>query len=69
VADVKVDWHVPSQGEIDFVVRTLKEFVEPTVASLEELVRGGTKGKVVKMWANDFCVRRLQARKNFLTCL
>lgn len=51
--DVKIDWHVPSDAEIDFVLTVLDQVVTPTLDEVERLQGDGlTRDKV---WSNDFC--------------
>ena len=38
---LQVSWHVPTNNEIDFALRIFKELVEPTLESLEGLLKPG----------------------------
>ncbi|TRM60121.1 hypothetical protein BD626DRAFT_571905 [Schizophyllum amplum] len=51
--DVTVSWHTPDEEEIDFVLQIFREVVEPTLASLEQLLEPGIMRDAV--WRNDFC--------------
>ncbi|KAJ4476678.1 hypothetical protein J3R30DRAFT_3759946 [Lentinula aciculospora] len=59
--EVDIDWHVPSQPEIDFVLQILDEVASPTLAKIEQLLAR------VSSWdnadRNDFC-RFLQVSKS-----
>ncbi|KAF9073820.1 hypothetical protein BDP27DRAFT_1318212 [Rhodocollybia butyracea] len=60
--DVEVDWHVPSDLEIQFVFQLLDEVATPTLVKIEELLeRIPTWNSVDR---NDFC-RFMQASKAF----
>ncbi|GAA5895195.1 proteasome activator BLM10 [Sporobolomyces salmoneus] len=53
---VKVEWHVASQEEIDFTIELLREIVSPALDRLDELldqVQGGQSKS--QEWTNDFC--------------
>ncbi|KAE9410730.1 ARM repeat-containing protein [Gymnopus androsaceus JB14] len=58
--DVEVDWHVPSDPEIEFVLQIIDEVAMPTLAKIEQLLER------VSTWnsadRNDFC-RFVQASK------
>ena len=51
--EVDIEWHVPSDDEISFVVQILDDVVAPLIVRLEELL------KTTKTWGaterNDFC--------------
>lgn len=51
-AEVKIDWHVPSNGEIEYACEIIQEVVVPAVEKLDELVT--SSGSVGKEWRNDF---------------
>jgi len=36
-----MSWHVPSEEEIEFVLETFEDIVEPTLAMLEALLEDG----------------------------
>lgn len=36
-----MSWHVPSEEEIEFVLETFRDIVEPTLAMLEALLEDG----------------------------
>ncbi|KAF5384731.1 hypothetical protein D9757_006213 [Collybiopsis confluens] len=59
--NVQVDWHVPSDPEIDFVLQILDEVATPTMLKIEQLLER------VSSWdnadRNDFC-RFIQAVKS-----
>ncbi|KIK71342.1 hypothetical protein GYMLUDRAFT_33493 [Collybiopsis luxurians FD-317 M1] len=59
--DVQVDWHVPSDLEIEFVLQILDEVATPTLTKIEQLLER------VATWdsadRNDFC-RFIQASKS-----
>ncbi|KAI0359128.1 hypothetical protein OH77DRAFT_1473765 [Trametes cingulata] len=59
--DVKLMWHVPSDVEIDFVLRIFKEVVEPVLDKLHALLEPGIARDEV--WRNDFC-RHLSLVRN-----
>lgn len=51
-AEVKIDWHTPSEAEVDFALEILKTVVDPAVERLEALA--GTGQTITKEWRNDF---------------
>ncbi|KAH8100502.1 hypothetical protein BXZ70DRAFT_1022407 [Cristinia sonorae] len=51
--DVKLSWHVPTAGEIDFALQIFKEIVEPTLDLLDGLLKPGVVHDAI--WRNDFC--------------
>lgn len=57
VKDVKVEWHVATPAEIDFVLELLRELVLPALDKLDALLlKSQQEGKVRSMeWVNDFC--------------
>lgn len=54
--DVKVEWHVASQEEIDFTIELLRDIVSPALDQLDALLDQvqGTSNKGQE-WTNDFC--------------
>ncbi|KPV77183.1 uncharacterized protein RHOBADRAFT_25084 [Rhodotorula graminis WP1] len=57
VKDVKVEWHVASPAEIDFVLELLRDIVVPLLDKLDQLLNEPlVDGKVrTSEWINDFC--------------
>ncbi|GAA5836406.1 hypothetical protein JCM11251_007072, partial [Rhodosporidiobolus azoricus] len=57
VKDVKVEWHVATQEEIDYVIELLRDLVNPCLDRLDQLLLESQQdGKVKSMeWVNDFC--------------
>jgi proteasome activator subunit 4 len=55
--DVVIDWHVPTQTEIDFAIELLQDLVLPSLATLEGLLQEASEGdgNRSKTWTNDFC--------------
>ncbi|EMD41612.1 hypothetical protein CERSUDRAFT_110183 [Gelatoporia subvermispora B] len=51
--DVQIEWHVPSQGEIDFVLEVLDKIAAPALDKVEGLLQ--TAGKWDNIDRNDFC--------------
>jgi len=51
--DVKVEWHVPSQDEVDFVLEILDKVAAPALDKIEELI--DIAGKWDNIARNDFC--------------
>ncbi|OCH96671.1 ARM repeat-containing protein [Obba rivulosa] len=51
--DVELEWHVPSQGEIDFVLEVLDRIAAPALDKVEALLE--TAGKWDNVARNDFC--------------
>lgn len=50
--EVKVDWHMPTDAEVQFALEILQKVVEPAVERLEAFA---TSTQVVtKEWRNDF---------------
>jgi proteasome activator subunit 4 len=58
---VKMSWHVPSEETIDFALQIFKELVEPTLGTLEDLLKPELARDAV--WRNDFCRYVLQSLK------
>jgi hypothetical protein len=50
--DIKIDWHVPTEPEVDFVMEILHEIVAPALDELDKLVDVATP--LSKEWRNDF---------------
>ena len=48
--DVKVEWHVPSSEELEFVFELLDRVVVPGMDVLDSLLEGPREH-----WDNDFC--------------
>lgn len=48
--DVKIEWHMPSAEEIDFILELLTKVVEPAMDVLDRLLQGSDQ-----YWDNDFC--------------
>ncbi|KAF8168284.1 hypothetical protein B0H34DRAFT_792908 [Crassisporium funariophilum] len=59
--EITVTWHVPNTQEIDFAIRIYKELVEPTITSLENLLKPGVARDAI--WRSDFC-RHLTVVRN-----
>ncbi|PCH33382.1 hypothetical protein WOLCODRAFT_21973 [Wolfiporia cocos MD-104 SS10] len=59
--DVKLEWHVPSQEGIDFVIDILDQIVSPALDKLESLIQ--TAGNWDNVARNDFC-RYLHAARS-----
>lgn len=57
VKEVKVEWHVSTQGEIDFAVELLRDIVVPTMDKLDALLAEAKEdNKILSLqWVNDFC--------------
>ncbi|KAJ3798132.1 hypothetical protein GGU11DRAFT_782291 [Lentinula aff. detonsa] len=59
--EVEIDWHVPSEPEIDFVLQMIDEVASPTLVKIEQLLAR------VSSWnnadRNDFC-RFMQVSKS-----
>lgn len=54
--DVKIEWHVPSQLEIDFAIELLREIVVPALDTVEGLLKEAEEGGArSSTWTNDFC--------------
>lgn len=55
--DAVVEWHTPTEPEIDFALELLRDVVVPALDTLEGLI-AGMKGSTVApspIWTNDFC--------------
>lgn len=50
--EVKIDWHQPTEKEIDFAMELLREVVGPAVEALEKLAE--PDATIDKDWRNDF---------------
>ncbi|KAL5534546.1 hypothetical protein ACEPAG_1009 [Sanghuangporus baumii] len=53
VKDVKIEWHVPSDEEISFVLQILEQIIDPLLDNLEELLLDTSNWDDVAR--NDFC--------------
>ncbi|EJU01100.1 hypothetical protein DACRYDRAFT_22883 [Dacryopinax primogenitus] len=51
--DVKVEWHVPNEGEVALCMQILQELVQPTLATLKSLFDESVERDAV--WRNDVC--------------
>ncbi|KAI0343973.1 ARM repeat-containing protein [Trametopsis cervina] len=51
--DVKIEWHVPSSEEIDFVLEILDKIAAPALDKIEELL--DSAGRWDSVSRNDFC--------------
>ncbi|KAF8624763.1 hypothetical protein AX15_005657 [Amanita polypyramis BW_CC] len=51
--EVKILWHVPNIHEVNFALRIFKDLVEPTLDTLENLLRPDLPRDAI--WRNDFC--------------
>ncbi|KAL6304169.1 ARM repeat-containing protein [Sparassis latifolia] len=51
--EVKIEWHVPSREEIDFVLEILDRIASPALDKIENLLK--TAGKWDNVARNDFC--------------
>lgn len=59
----QINWHVPGDREITFVLRILREIAAPILGELEQLLHAPRSEKLTdRIWANDFC-RRLAILK------
>ncbi|PWN54156.1 hypothetical protein IE53DRAFT_24314 [Violaceomyces palustris] len=52
--DAKINWHVPSDDEIEFALEILDEILVPCLHEVERL-QGGEGITRDKVWSNDFC--------------
>ncbi|GAA5854935.1 hypothetical protein JCM8547_004128 [Rhodosporidiobolus lusitaniae] len=57
VKDVKVEWHVATPEEIDFILELLRDIVVPALDRLDQLLVESQQDDKVKTmeWVNDFC--------------
>ncbi|KAM6497955.1 hypothetical protein JOM56_005903 [Amanita muscaria] len=62
--EIKISWHVPKEQEVNFALRVFRELIEPTLATLEGLLRTDLPRDAV--WRNDFC-RHLSFVRNAFT--
>lgn len=60
---VKIDWHVPTNEEIDMTTDIVKQVLEPELKSFEGLLNSNSIGN--KDWSNDFCRKSLILRHAF----
>ncbi|KAI0094551.1 ARM repeat-containing protein [Irpex rosettiformis] len=51
--DVKIEWHVPSPGEVDFVLEIMDKIAGPALDRIEALL--DTAGRWDNVGRNDFC--------------
>ncbi|CED83025.1 Uncharacterized conserved protein [Phaffia rhodozyma] len=51
-SECKIDWHVPSQGELEFAERLIQKLLVPTVRSLDS---GIPAGPPTKDWSATYC--------------
>ncbi|CAG8556307.1 650_t:CDS:10, partial [Racocetra fulgida] len=65
--NINVDWHVPSNPELDFAMEILEIFLLPTLKRIQDLMNSGTdeEGKVLsnREMTHEFC-RRLSIVRN-----
>ncbi|KAF5374850.1 hypothetical protein D9758_000077 [Tetrapyrgos nigripes] len=61
--EIKISWHVPDEGEINFTLQIFKELVEPTLATLNDLLKPGVLRDAI--WRNDFCRHLTLVRNAF----
>ncbi|KAH9487110.1 Proteasome activator complex subunit 4 [Psilocybe cubensis] len=61
--EVTISWHTPNSQEIQFAIRIFKELVEPTLESLESLLKPGTIRDAI--WRSDFCRHLTLVRNAF----
>ncbi|KAJ4476693.1 hypothetical protein J3R30DRAFT_3704168 [Lentinula aciculospora] len=50
----QISWHVPNDEEIDFSIEVFRELVEPTLATLDNLLSDSNAERDAS-WRNDFC--------------
>lgn len=57
VKDVKIEWHVSTPAEIDYVLELLRELVVPALERLETLLADAKQtGDLLSFeWISDFC--------------
>lgn len=55
VKDVNIDWHLPSEDEINWVVELLREVVEPALNIVQGLLESDDIQGQSAVWTNDFC--------------
>ena len=51
--DVKIEWHLASEPEIDFVIELLEKIVSPAMDHIDKLLAEGPSAHAY--WDNDFC--------------
>ncbi|KAK4048054.1 Proteasome activator BLM10 [Microbotryomycetes sp. JL221] len=66
VKDVNINWHVPSEAEIDWVIEMLKDIVDPAVDVVERLLSEDGIQDKSEVWTNDFC-RHLNVLRSALS--
>lgn len=59
--DVKPNWHVPNDEEIDFALQIFRELIEPILSNIAALLEPGITRDAT--WRNDFC-RHLSIVRN-----
>ncbi|KAM0792923.1 hypothetical protein ACM66B_002682 [Microbotryomycetes sp. NB124-2] len=55
VKDVQIDWHIPSEAEIDWAVQLLKDVVVPAIDKVEGLLSNEGMQDRSEVWTNEFC--------------
>lgn len=53
--EVVIDWHVPSEEEINFAVELLREIAEPALDTIDSLLKSSKGSTKSLVWTNDFC--------------
>ncbi|THV06091.1 hypothetical protein K435DRAFT_44420 [Dendrothele bispora CBS 962.96] len=61
--EIKISWHVPDDEEIDFTLQIFRELVEPTLTTLNDLLKPGVVRDAI--WRNDFCRHLTLVRNAF----
>lgn len=56
-ADAIINWHLPSEGEIDFALSVLREITVPSVEKIDQLVSDQVQDFGDSSWAKEFSVR------------
>ena len=68
--DINIDWHVPTDPEINFAMEIIDIFLKPTLNRIEDLMTNGTDeyGKVLnnRELSHEFC-RRFSVVRNCLS--
>lgn len=52
--DVEVQWHTPTDAEIQFALEIIKQIVEPIMQDLQQLTEVPLESRD-SVWRNDFC--------------
>lgn len=60
--ETQLSWHIPSDAEIDFAIKVIKELIEPTLKELGDMQKVKVEQRD-KIWTNDFC-RKLELVTN-----